>query len=62
MMIDVDMALCAGHGQCEFAAPEVFSLDDDAELHYVTDPGSDHAGDVRRAARACPTRAIRVVE
>lgn len=62
MKIDVDMALCAAHGQCEFAAPEVFSLDDDAELHYVTAPGTDQADDVRRASRACPTRAIRVVE
>lgn len=62
MKIDVDLALCASHGQCEFAAAEVFSLDDDAELHYVADPGEHQAEDVRRAIRACPTRAIRVVE
>lgn len=62
MKIDVDMALCAMHGQCEFAAPEVFSLDDDAELHYVAEPGPDEVDNVRRAIRACPTRAIREVE
>lgn len=62
MKIDVDMALCVGHGQCEFAAPEVFSLDDDAELHYTADPRPDQAEDVQRAVRACPARAIRVAE
>lgn len=60
MKIEVDMDLCASHGQCEFAAPEVFRLDD-AELTYATEPLPDQADAVDRAARACPTGAIRVV-
>ncbi|MDT7726337.1 MAG: ferredoxin [Actinomycetota bacterium] len=60
--VDVDLDLCASHGQCEFAAPEVFTLDDNADLAFVAEPGDDQAAAVRAAVRVCPTRAIRVVE
>ncbi|HLV75384.1 ferredoxin [Actinomadura hallensis] len=62
MRIHVDTAVCASHGQCEFAAPEVFGLDDDGELSYVAEPAPEEAENVERAIRACPTRAIRKVE
>ena len=62
MKIEVDMGLCARHGQCEFAAPEVFSLDENAELSYAAEPEPRQAEDVHTAARVCPTRAIKVLD
>ena len=62
MRIEVDADLCAGHGQCEFAAPEVFSLDENAELSYAAEPEPEQAEDVRKAVRVCPTRAIKVLD
>jgi ferredoxin len=62
MKIEIDLDLCAGHGQCEFAAPGVFSLDENAEPSYVAEPGLEQAEDVRTAARVCPTRAIKVLD
>ena len=62
MKIEIDLDLCASHGQCEFAAPGVFSLDENAEPSYVAEPGLEQAEDVRTAARVCPTRAIKVLD
>ncbi|WP_326837085.1 ferredoxin [Amycolatopsis rhabdoformis] len=62
MNVEVDPGLCESHGQCEFAAPEVFSLDDDAVLHIDLGPVESQREAVHRAARACPTRAIRIAE
>ena len=61
MKIEVDLDLCAGHGQCEFAAPELFSLDENAEPSYAAEPRPEQAEDVHKAVRACPTRAIKVL-
>ena len=62
MKIDVDLAICETHAQCVFAAPEVFSLDEDDNLVYDTasDPGQDDA--VRSAALVCPVQAIKLGE
>ena len=62
MKIEVDADRCAGHGQCEFGAPELFSLDENGELSYVAEPGPEQAPDVHKAVRACPTRAIKVLD
>ncbi|HSA50400.1 MAG TPA: ferredoxin [Yinghuangia sp.] len=58
MRITVDMNLCESHGQCVFAAPEVFSFDDDEQLYH--EPAVDDAlrDRVVSAAAACPARAI----
>jgi ferredoxin len=55
----VDWDLCEGHGQCEFAAPEVFTINDDGDLDVLdeTPPESERAG-VEQAVRRCPTRAL----
>ncbi|MGW4380274.1 ferredoxin [Kitasatospora sp. NPDC004531] len=58
MRITVDMNLCESHGQCVFAAPEIFSFDEDDYLQYratVPDTLRDKA---EQAAAACPVRAI----
>lgn len=54
----VDRALCQNHGQCVYAAPEVFSFDDDEELVYDAAPPGDQAPHVAAAALVCPVRAI----
>jgi ferredoxin len=56
----VDMDLCDGHGQCEFAAPEVFRLDEDGELQYEAHPDVAERGRVEQAIRLCPVQAIRL--
>ena len=38
MKIRVDMDVCQNYGQCVFAAPDVFSMDDSGHLAYVSDP------------------------
>lgn len=57
----VDLELCDGHAQCEFAAPEVFALDDDGELEYDAHPDESQRAAVERAVRLCPVQAIRIV-
>ena len=59
MKITVDRDLCASHGQCEFAAPEVFSINDDGDLEIrdATPPESQRA-EVEQAVRRCPSNAL----
>lgn len=58
----VDRVLCQVHAQCVFAAPEVFELDGDDQLIYVTEPDDTLIGAVEEAARACPVQAISLEE
>ncbi|MCP2315966.1 ferredoxin [Nocardia amikacinitolerans] len=62
MKITIDYDRCEGHGLCADQAPNVFSLDDDAELIYHFD-GEEVPGDEVAAARAaivsCPVAALR---
>lgn len=63
MKVRIDPALCAGHGQCEAAAPEVFRVNDDwlAEVLIDNPPESMRAA-VENAARLCPVKAVLVEE
>ncbi|MBV6755117.1 ferredoxin [Rhodococcus opacus] len=61
MRIVVDWDLCEGHGQCEFAAPDVFSINDDGELDVLDEtPAGAERTSVEQAMRRCPTRALRI--
>lgn len=62
MNIEVDRAVCEIHAQCVFAAPDVFSLDDEDELVYDAAPDERHLAAVRHAVSACPVRAIRLLD
>lgn len=62
MRIHVDMDVCENHGQCVFAAPAVFSFDDDDHLRYDVEPAPEFHEGVARAAKACPVRAIALSE
>ncbi|MCE7079885.1 ferredoxin [Streptomyces sp. ST2-7A] len=60
MKIVVDMNLCESHGQCVFAAPGVFSFDDEDTLVYEANPDDAARETVARAATVCPVRAITI--
>ncbi|SPM34793.1 Ferredoxin [Mycobacterium rhizamassiliense] len=63
MRVTVDYDLCAGHGQCLLAAPDVFDLPDGSEQVVILDrdpPQSEYEA-VVRAAAMCPAQALRVV-
>jgi ferredoxin len=57
--IDIDRDACMGSGNCVFAAPGVFELDEDS-VARVVDPEASPEEAVVTAARQCPTQAIRV--
>jgi ferredoxin len=57
----VDRDKCADHGQCVFAAPEVFALDDAGKLVYDGgELGEELRDRVEEAADICPMQAITV--
>jgi ferredoxin len=60
MNVDVDRAICEIYAQCVFAAPEVFSLDEDDELVYNSSPDEENDDAVRNAALVCPVQAIKL--
>lgn len=64
MQITVDHPRCEGHGMCADQAPELFSLDDDAELtyHYEgTEIPAAQEPAARSAVNACPVAALRAL-
>ncbi|MGW2700313.1 ferredoxin [Streptomyces sp. NPDC001340] len=60
MKVVVDINKCQDHGQCVFAAPDVFQLDTDGRLAYVSDPDDALRDEVEEAADVCPLQAIRI--
>ncbi|QHC23905.1 ferredoxin [Streptomyces sp. GS7] len=58
MRLVVDLNRCQGYAQCAFLAPDVFTMHGDEALMY--DPLADDTQreNVRRAADACPVKAI----
>jgi ferredoxin len=53
----IDASACSAHGDCEAIAPEIFRLDDVAQ---VIGTGPDEL--MLEAARACPAVAIRIID
>ncbi|MFI7498092.1 ferredoxin [Streptomyces sp. NPDC049687] len=60
MKVVVDMNKCQDHGQCVFAAPDVFHLDESGRLAYLSDPDDALRDEVEEAADVCPLQAIRI--
>ena len=59
--VTVDRDLCQNHGQCVFAAPQVFELDEEGELVVLQEEvGEDLRANVEEAADVCPTQAITI--
>lgn len=63
LRIKVDLGLCSGHARCAAVAGEVYRLNDDG--YCLSDGDIVTAGlepQARRGARACPERAIELIE
>jgi ferredoxin len=64
--VRVDPEACAGHARCFDLAPDVFTLDDDGYNALRGAGEVEITGAavelVRRAALACPERAIEVID
>ncbi|WP_030922984.1 ferredoxin [Streptosporangium amethystogenes] len=65
MRVVLDPDLCQGHAECEFAAPEVFSVPRRGVVEIQRGALPDSLPDtlldaVREAVRNCPTRALRL--
>ena len=57
--VEIDRDMCMGSGNCVYAAPRVFDLDDDS-VAFVVDPTGSPDEKVIAAAQNCPTHAITV--
>ena len=55
--ITIDRAACAAHGDCEAVAPEIFRVDDVAEV-----VGEGRGELALEAARVCPSAAIVITD
>jgi len=62
MKVEVDTDLCQAHGECIFAAPQIFELDDEDQIHWVSSPDDGLRDKARQAAKVCPVSAIKVTE
>ncbi|MDI2132745.1 ferredoxin [Yinghuangia seranimata] len=60
MRIIVDMDRCQDHGQCVFAAPEVFQINPAGRLEYTAEPDDELREAVEEAADVCPLQAITI--
>ena len=59
--VRVDRDVCQDHGQCVFAAPQVFELDEEGELVVLDDEPDESLRDaVEEAADVCPVQAITI--
>lgn len=63
MKIRADKTLCSGHARCAAAAPEIFVLDDDGYISFTErEVRPEEEVMARRGVRACPERALSLVE
>ncbi|MDH6513925.1 ferredoxin [Streptomyces sp. SAI-208] len=70
MKVEVDLNKCQDHGQCVYAAPDMFALDDEGRLSlrsrttdvYEAEVDEGSAGELYEAAEVCPLQAITVHE
>lgn len=61
MRVIVDYDRCEANGLCVAAAPEVFALDDDDQLHLLqAEPHEALRAKVEEAVRRCPRQALRL--
>jgi ferredoxin len=63
MRVVVNLSQCEGNALCMAAAPEVFQLDDDDQLHVLLDELPPELRErVEQAVRTCPKQAISLQE
>ena len=62
MRVVVDEILCAGHGVCEEAAPQLFSVGEDGIARVLIDEfGEELKAQAILAVQRCPAEAITLV-
>jgi ferredoxin len=63
MKVVIDWDRCEGNALCAKAAPAVFRVDENDQMQVILDaPPEEMRARVERAVRACPKRAISIVE
>ncbi len=63
MRIEANRKLCSGHARCAATAPDIFTLDDDGYINFDSKTiGPDLAVLALRGVRACPERALSLIE
>ncbi len=63
MKIVIEKEKCVGHARCAATGGDLFPLDDNGYIAIeIFDVPSGHETGARRGARACPERAISVIE
>ena len=60
MKVSVDMSKCQHYGQCCYEAEDVFRLDDDGKLIYLTEVDESRRAAVESAVDVCPMQAISI--
>ena len=61
MKVLLERGKCEGYGNCVFAAPEVFDLDDDGRAVLLAEElPEERRGEANEAVANCPSRAIAV--
>ena len=58
--IAIDMDACQNYAQCVAEAEDIFSLDDNGKIQYVTEVSDDRLADVENAMDVCPMQAISI--
>jgi ferredoxin len=63
MRVTVDALLCEANAVCAGLVPQVFSVDENDELHILTSEVPPELADsVREAVRSCPKTALLLEE
>ena len=64
MRLQIDTAVCTGHGRCYTRAPKLIDADDEGFPVLLTDGPvpAELVEDARLAASSCPEGAIKLVE
>lgn len=68
MRVEVDLNKCQDHGQCVYAAPDLFALDEQGRLTlrseaadvYTAEVDEADTEELQEAADVCPLQAISV--
>lgn len=63
MKIIANAGLCSGHARCAAVSPDIFTLTDDGYIGFAErDVTAAEEALARRGVRACPERALTLVE
>jgi ferredoxin len=61
--VQIDPAMCQGHGRCYSLAPDVFDSDDEGHGLVITaEVAPQHEAGARAGERNCPESAITITE